>query len=230
VYSCKIFYKLSFYPLLPIQLFYLELKSYPRNSPWRPIGLWDVEAPTFCVDSRLTDGGKVFSLTRRPPLTPQEDTWYSFLLKAESTPGPYCGWKDYVNWKSPLHRDSNPRPSGLLHSASTNYATALFLVWLSGFWYDVHPSVAHATDTVQSHGAVRTLCPESAFSLSEARKQSGPSRGKMLTDSLSHCLISFQVTEHWSAVASRRITRRRQTNCHGHYRTKHSAGHQQLRT
>jgi hypothetical protein len=26
--------------------------------------------------------------------------------------------------KNPLHRDSNPRPSGLQHSASTNYATA----------------------------------------------------------------------------------------------------------
>jgi hypothetical protein len=29
------------------------------------------------------------SLTRRPPiLYPQEDSWYSFLLDAESTPGP----------------------------------------------------------------------------------------------------------------------------------------------
>jgi hypothetical protein len=24
---------------------------------------------------------------------------YSFLLEAETTPGPYCGWKDQVNWK-----------------------------------------------------------------------------------------------------------------------------------
>jgi hypothetical protein len=23
-------------------------QSYPCNRPWRPIGLWDVEAPTFC--------------------------------------------------------------------------------------------------------------------------------------------------------------------------------------
>jgi hypothetical protein len=34
-------------------------KSYPCNMPWRPIGSWDVEAPTFSLDSRLTDGGKV---------------------------------------------------------------------------------------------------------------------------------------------------------------------------
>jgi hypothetical protein len=39
------------------------------------------------LDNRLTDGGKVVSLTRRPPFTPQEDSWYSFLLEAESTPG-----------------------------------------------------------------------------------------------------------------------------------------------
>jgi hypothetical protein len=24
----------------------------------------------------------------------QKDSWYSFLLEAESTPRPYCGWKD----------------------------------------------------------------------------------------------------------------------------------------
>jgi hypothetical protein len=36
----------------------------------------------------FTDGGKVVSPTRRPLFTPQEDSWYSFLLEAESTPGP----------------------------------------------------------------------------------------------------------------------------------------------
>jgi hypothetical protein len=39
-------------------------------------------------DKRLTDAGEVVSLTRLPPFTPQEDSWYSFLLEAESTPGP----------------------------------------------------------------------------------------------------------------------------------------------
>jgi hypothetical protein len=52
--------------------------------------LSDVEAPTFSLDNRLTDGGKVVSLTLRPTFTPppQEDSWYSFLLEGESTPGP----------------------------------------------------------------------------------------------------------------------------------------------
>jgi hypothetical protein len=61
--------------------------NYSCNRPWRPIGLRDVEAPTL-LDSRLTDGGKVVSLTRRPPFAPQEVSWYSFLLEAESTPVP----------------------------------------------------------------------------------------------------------------------------------------------
>jgi hypothetical protein len=51
-------------------------------------GCEDVEAPTFHLDSRLTDGGKVVSLTRRSPFNPQQDSWYSFLLDAESTLGP----------------------------------------------------------------------------------------------------------------------------------------------
>jgi len=32
--------------------------------------------------------GKVVSLTHRPPLLPKIYSWYSFLLKAESNPGP----------------------------------------------------------------------------------------------------------------------------------------------
>jgi hypothetical protein len=36
------------------------------------------------LDSRLTDGGEVVSLTLRPPFNPR----YSFLLEAESTAGP----------------------------------------------------------------------------------------------------------------------------------------------
>jgi hypothetical protein len=55
--------------------------------PWRPLGLQEVEAPTFS-DILLIDGGKVVSPTCRPLYIPQEDSRYSFLLEAESTPGP----------------------------------------------------------------------------------------------------------------------------------------------
>jgi hypothetical protein len=41
-------------------------------------------------DIRLTDGSEV-SLTCGLRVTSQEDSWYSFLLEAEPTPGPYCG-------------------------------------------------------------------------------------------------------------------------------------------
>jgi hypothetical protein len=37
------------------------------------------------LENRRTDGGKVVNLTSRPSFTPQEDSWYSFLLEAEST-------------------------------------------------------------------------------------------------------------------------------------------------
>jgi hypothetical protein len=47
-------------------------QSYPCNRPWRPIWLWDVEAPTLSLDNRLTDGGEVVSLTRRPPYIPRK--------------------------------------------------------------------------------------------------------------------------------------------------------------
>jgi hypothetical protein len=40
------------------------------------------------LDNRLADGGEVFSLKRRPLFTPKEESWYSFLLEAESTTGP----------------------------------------------------------------------------------------------------------------------------------------------
>ena len=42
--------------------------------------------PDFMTTAQ--DGGKVVSLTHRPPLLPSKCSWYSFLLEAESTPGP----------------------------------------------------------------------------------------------------------------------------------------------
>jgi hypothetical protein len=62
-------------------------KIYPCNSQWRPIGFCDFKAPTF-LDSLLTDGDKVVSLMCQLPFSPQEYSWYSFLLEVEPTPGP----------------------------------------------------------------------------------------------------------------------------------------------
>ena len=49
------------------------------------------------------DIGKVLSLTHRPPLPPRKYSWYSFLLEAESTPGPQSDRRDYVNEKFQWH-------------------------------------------------------------------------------------------------------------------------------
>jgi hypothetical protein len=42
-----------------------------RYRPWRPLGLREVEAPTF-LHIRLIDGGKVVSPTRRLLFTPRK--------------------------------------------------------------------------------------------------------------------------------------------------------------
>ena len=43
------------------------------------------------------EGGKDVSRTHRSPLPPRGYPLFSFLLEAESTPGPQCGRKDYVS-------------------------------------------------------------------------------------------------------------------------------------
>jgi hypothetical protein len=62
-------------------------KAIPVTGHGGPYGCETLRLPHY-LDNRLTDDGKVFSLTHRPPFTPQENSWYSFLLEAESTPGP----------------------------------------------------------------------------------------------------------------------------------------------
>jgi hypothetical protein len=63
------------------------------NRPWRPVGLWDVEVPTFSRQSahRRRLGCQLYAPAS---LYPQENSWYSFLLEVKSTPGPYFSWKD----------------------------------------------------------------------------------------------------------------------------------------
>ena len=52
------------------------------------------------------------SASRTGRLYPQECSWYSFSLGAESTPGPWYGWKELCHWKIQWHhRESMPGPS-----------------------------------------------------------------------------------------------------------------------
>jgi hypothetical protein len=52
-----------------------------------PYGCETSRLPHF-LDNRFINGGKVVSITRQQLFTPQENSWYSFLLEAESTPVP----------------------------------------------------------------------------------------------------------------------------------------------
>jgi hypothetical protein len=61
-------------------------KSIPVTSRGGVQGHETPRIPHF-LDKRLTDGGKVVGLGGRPRFTPQENSWHSFLLEAESTPG-----------------------------------------------------------------------------------------------------------------------------------------------
>jgi hypothetical protein len=60
--------------------------SNPITGLDRPLGFQKVEASQISRQS-AHEGGKVVSPTHRPPLPPRKDSWYSFLLEAESTPG-----------------------------------------------------------------------------------------------------------------------------------------------
>jgi hypothetical protein len=60
-------------------------KAVPLQAWSGPEGSRKLKFPDFTTSQ---DDGKVVSLTHRPPLPPRKYTWYSFLLEAESTPGP----------------------------------------------------------------------------------------------------------------------------------------------
>jgi hypothetical protein len=54
-------------------------KSYSHNRPRTGSKACETSRLPHSLDNRLTDGGA---------LDNEEDSWYSFLLEAESTPGP----------------------------------------------------------------------------------------------------------------------------------------------
>ena len=78
-----------------------------------PEGSRKLRFPDFMTTAQ--DGGKVVSLTHRPPLHPRKCSWYSFLLEAESTPRAIVQSEGfYVNEKFHRHKlGSNQRPTDL---------------------------------------------------------------------------------------------------------------------
>jgi hypothetical protein len=61
-------------------------------------GFQEVEAPGIYRQSE-PESGKVINPTYQAPLTTRKYSWYSFLLEAESIPGPQCSRQDYVKEK-----------------------------------------------------------------------------------------------------------------------------------
>ena len=97
----------------------------------------EFEAPRF-QDNRHMKVVRLSALRTGRLYSLRKFSLYSFLLEAESTPGPTCSQKDYVNEKFWWHhRELNPQHSGLLRSASTNCAT-------------VCPYLAHMIPVIQS--------------------------------------------------------------------------------
>jgi hypothetical protein len=87
-------------------------KAIPLQALTGPEGSMRLRLPDFkTIETQRQQGCQPY---RPAAFTPRKYSWYSFLLEAESTPGPECGRKDYVNEKFQWHhRESIPQPSGL---------------------------------------------------------------------------------------------------------------------
>ena len=87
-------------PLQVLTTFLLQGKgkAVPLQAWTGPEGSRKLRLPDFVTTAQ--DGGKFVSLTHRPLFTPRKYSWYSFLLEAESTPGPYSDRKDFVSMKN----------------------------------------------------------------------------------------------------------------------------------
>jgi len=64
----------------------LKGKAVPLQAWSAPEGSRKLWFPDFMTTAQV--GGKVVSLTHQLLFTPRKYSWYSFLLEAESTPGP----------------------------------------------------------------------------------------------------------------------------------------------
>jgi hypothetical protein len=73
-----------------LRLFQKSVKG--KAFPIQALGFQEVEAPEF-LDNRHMKVVRLSAL-RTGRLYPQKDSWYSFLLEAEFTPGPQCDRKD----------------------------------------------------------------------------------------------------------------------------------------
>jgi hypothetical protein len=87
------------------------------------------------LDNRLTDGGEIVRLTRRPPFTPQKDFWHSFLLEAESIPRVIMRVEGLGQLKNPI------TSSGIVHVTYRLVAQCLTQLATACLLYQITPSI-----------------------------------------------------------------------------------------
>ena len=78
------------------QYIHCKDKAVPLQAWSGPEGSRKLRFPDFMTTAQ--DGGKVVRTTHRPPLSPGNAPG-THLFEAESTPGPQCDRKDFVNEK-----------------------------------------------------------------------------------------------------------------------------------
>ena len=94
-------------------------KAVPLEAWSGPEGSRKLRFPDFMTTAQevvKADNLTTFLCRCQRPASPPgyPSSWYSFLLEAESTPGPYCEREDYVNEKFQWHHlGSKQRPSDL---------------------------------------------------------------------------------------------------------------------
>ena len=89
-------------PSSPNRFLTISVKSTPVRGHAGPEGSRSVKAPRFLeIGTIMVVGCQPHAPAAFAPgvFLMTGNTWYSFLVEAESTPGPYCDRKDYVTEK-----------------------------------------------------------------------------------------------------------------------------------